>query len=158
MVRVSICVESKAEESQAEQNSSVTFLEWQHEADANQLKDLRFILKLNIENAPTMNVIYQAVGGQNNLGTWQNKATFSLEQDEGIALLGTPIGTGVGYILAQHKDQLGHRTVGQVYVWDQSASSRPRPDSSIHPCLLFEIGPYPWVPTTVGYAPAVDEK
>ena len=42
--------------------------------------------------------------------------TFSIESDEGLALLGTPNGRGVAWLLKQHEELSGKRA-SKVTVW-----------------------------------------
>ena len=55
---------------------------------------------------------------------------FKADSENGKVLLGCPNGFGVGFMLAQHKVQLGNKTVGSIRVFG---------DSTKHLNLLFEI-------------------
>lgn len=44
--------------------------------------------------------------------------TYSTDTAEGQALLGTPNGCGVAYMLIQHRQELGHRKVGAITIFD----------------------------------------
>ena len=43
--------------------------------------------------------------------------TFDADSDQGKALIGTPHGNGVGWLMWQHQDQLGKKTFDKVTVF-----------------------------------------
>jgi hypothetical protein len=45
--------------------------------------------------------------------------TFTLDTDEGLALLGTPNALGVGWLLAQHEEAFGEKRVTSITVWQK---------------------------------------
>ena len=53
-----------------------------------------------------------------------------MSEPAGLAMLGTPNGRGVAWLLATHKEQFGHRTIESVRVWS---------DNGYHAC--FKIVP-----------------
>ena len=53
-----------------------------------------------------------------------------METEEGKALLGTPNGSGIAWLLAQHRKQLGDKAVKKVQLWYSITSA---------PNLLFHI-------------------
>lgn len=62
---------------------------------------------------------------------------FSMNTDEGKALLGTPNGKGVAWLLINHKAQLGMKQIKEVKVWkawkeeeSSEASSEASDDAS----------------------------
>lgn len=67
------------------------------------------------------------------LGWCPERTTFQMTSPEAQALLGTPDARGVAWFLAQHKMQLGWKTMDAVTVF---ATEESRPSV----CLLFEIG------------------
>lgn len=55
------------------------------------------------------------------IATYENAQVYGMDTDEGKAILGSPNGQGVGWLLIQHKSQLGMRTVQSVAVWGEEA-------------------------------------
>lgn len=75
---------------------------------------------------PRYNVINPAVKGvvdvinhtkDTELVPWPGTC-YEASSDEGMALLGTPNGIGVSYLLIQHKEYLGHKTVESITVFE----------------------------------------
>ncbi|KAF1835622.1 hypothetical protein BDW02DRAFT_279021 [Decorospora gaudefroyi] len=100
--------------------SDVAFLQWKDAtAGLNPMPCLRAVVRDQIINRTTALVIDYILSSQL---SWIEKDkrypsfTFMADSDEGLALLGTPNGAGVAYLLIQHKqlDGLGHRVVEEV--------------------------------------------
>jgi len=115
--------------------SDVAYLQW-----AKFVKtpaDLRYVLRISIENTETKAVVRHIMkdtlvnGGEQSFRTDDNR-------DKVAALLGTPNGVGVAWLLIQHKRQLGNKTVEKVTVdcQDQFTMSD---DGTIDPSLVFHI-------------------
>lgn len=75
--------------------------------------DLRYIVKDNIVNKPTRSVIDQVFGiPANTLELqWPGKTFDVRNSDQGKALLGSPLGSGIAWVLADNKKVLGNRSV-----------------------------------------------
>jgi len=59
-----------------------------------------------------------------------------MDSEEGKAILGTPNGAGVAWLLIQRKQELGHRTIKDVTVfWAEYEENNP----GDCPSLLFRI-------------------
>jgi len=56
-----------------------------------------------------------------------------MNSDHAIALLGTAHGAGVAWLLAQHRDQLGHKVIAGIRIFYSDES----PDRNGAPNLLF---------------------
>lgn len=104
--------------------SDVVFLEWAKRAGgADSIKDLKFVLRLWIVNVETCDVIAHALRRlhpareESRLVHFENEADIPVESEEGKALLGTPNGRGVAWLLVRHRRQLGRKTVAGVRVW-----------------------------------------
>lgn len=63
--------------------------------------------------APELNKILRHKGASEAV---YGHVTFSVESREGRLLLGSPHGTCSAYLLAQHKDQLGHKYIDRISV------------------------------------------
>ncbi|KAF1968726.1 hypothetical protein BU23DRAFT_258350 [Bimuria novae-zelandiae CBS 107.79] len=105
--------------------------------------DLRFIIRYSIQNPTTLAVIASILSARNIelLPAWPG-LTFPLHAEigkgyeEGVALLGTPNGAGVAYLLAQHKAQLGAKEVRKVSLFYAKNAG----DLYRWPSLVFWVG------------------
>lgn len=71
---------------------------------------------------------------------WGNRAEFNLDTDAGKALLGSPNGRGVGYLLAQHKSTFGAKgTVNKVTFFCSGGQGEGGNFEEMH--LLFHVIP-----------------
>ncbi|KAL8840280.1 MAG: hypothetical protein Q9176_003972 [Flavoplaca citrina] len=75
--------------------------------------DLRYIVKDNIVNKPTRSVIDQVFGiPPNTLELkWPGRTFDVRNSDQGKALLGSPLGSGIAWVVADNKKVLGNRSV-----------------------------------------------
>ena len=100
--------------------SDLVFLAWQNfqqkqaEPEA-RMQNLRYVFRMQIANVDTESIVSRVMGGVA-ASVWPGK-TFKMTTDEGKALLGTPHGSGIAWLLAQHKKQLGLKTVDEVTVY-----------------------------------------
>jgi hypothetical protein len=94
--------------------SDITFIEWKTQA-GERIKELHYVFQANIMNQESKMVIERAAGGPNNL-QWPGKV-FEMASSEGRAILGSPNGRGVAFLLATHKELLGQRIIERVLVW-----------------------------------------
>jgi hypothetical protein len=102
-----------------ERYSDVLFLEYSKlcgRAHA-QISDFRYFLALNIENVNTWSIALKALmnknGGKKDIPIWPG-TEFSLNEPEGKALLGTQIGAPLAWMLIQHKQAFGTKSVVKV--------------------------------------------
>ncbi|KAF2852926.1 hypothetical protein T440DRAFT_553262 [Plenodomus tracheiphilus IPT5] len=92
--------------------SDIAYLQWKLQApDPTKLK---YVIRYQINNAET-NTIADMVNFEQDteLQAWPGR-TYDVKSQVGEALLGSPNGSGVAYLLAQHKEQLGHKTVSRI--------------------------------------------
>jgi hypothetical protein len=80
--------------------------------------NLNMIIQYNIHNKDTETIVATAVQQSlgKPLGRWPG-ITFLITSDLGKAILGSPNGQGVGWLLAQHKSAFGSKTVSGVTAW-----------------------------------------
>ncbi|KAK4542065.1 hypothetical protein LTR36_007096 [Oleoguttula mirabilis] len=128
--------------------SDVQFLKWQHLCTlaGTDVRSLKYIFRSNIVNDVTRNVIFAALaksGIKTGPPPWPGKK-YSMDSEEGKALLGTPNGNGVAWILFSHRAQLGWKTIESVQLFDDtmSGSQRKFPASNSKPSLLFNVVDY----------------
>jgi hypothetical protein len=111
--------------------SDITWLQWAQLA-GDMAKNLRFIFRSPVANTEAQWLITRALqlsGKQ--LSTWPG-VEFSMDTDEGKAILASPNGSGVAYLLLTHKRQLGRKTIGKVTVFGDDGKKQPRPPSLIY--------------------------
>jgi len=98
--------------------ADVTFLEWIDacKADEKCVKGLKVISKCHAQSNATMRVGGQALGDANSWGFWPGK-TFSKGSDQFAALMATPSGRGVAWLLLTHREQFGWKSVKSINLW-----------------------------------------
>jgi hypothetical protein len=104
--------------------SDVAFLQWQSLSIDGVMSDLKFVARVSITNEYTTAVLSTVLvslckqhnAGEKALPRWPG-VIFTMNSEEGMALLGTPNGSGVAWLLAQHKKELGHKCVEKVRLW-----------------------------------------
>lgn len=81
------------------------------------VSDLKHFMFLNIENKGTWAMVLKALmnenEGEKDIPRWPG-TEFSLNSEEGKALLGTQIGAPLAWMLIQHKEAFGRRSVVKV--------------------------------------------
>lgn len=115
-----------------QQTSDVIWGQWILQAKE-RANNIRYYIVNAITNSATGPIIQSALESADAapLKKWPGHS-FGMDTDEGKALLGTPVGVGIAYLLAQHKAQLGIKTVSKVDVFE--------PDEGGNPSLAFHIG------------------
>jgi hypothetical protein len=95
--------------------SDVVFIEWQIQARRRELdfRGLKWVFRYSISNKKTKHVLLESSQG---VLEWPG-TLLSMDEPGGIAMLGTPNGLGVAWLLATHKAQFGEMTVESVRVW-----------------------------------------
>jgi hypothetical protein len=122
--------------------SDVVFLQWlQAKSDYRRVRgksgsQLKYVLRDHIANTETRQIIDRVVIESNvEMMAWPG-LEISAESTHGKALLGSPNGAGVGYLLAQHKRQLRHKIVDRINIF----VDKVRPDLFAHDYhLLFVL-------------------
>ncbi|GAB1206381.1 hypothetical protein APSETT445_005066 [Aspergillus pseudonomiae] len=103
--------------------SDVTFLLWERFTKGAP-GGLRHMFQSIVINEQSLSTMRQAVGEADNFDDWdkyspmqENGRTFRPGSDEYYALLYCPNGRGIGWLLTQHKAQLGLLTVSSITVF-----------------------------------------
>ncbi|KAF2097652.1 hypothetical protein NA57DRAFT_77904 [Rhizodiscina lignyota] len=96
--------------------SDITFLEWAHVAGS-RVAGLSNILHMDVDNPESVWIAEKVIGGDGLPEEWAKAKEISPSTQEGQALLGSPNGGGVGWLLAQHKDALGKKAVRGIKVF-----------------------------------------
>ncbi|KAJ9222528.1 hypothetical protein DTO169C6_5119 [Paecilomyces variotii] len=99
--------------------SDVTFLQWQHMAQGN-IQNLNHVFQETITNDDTRSIMRKALGKPDGWNNWDELhsssawRSFYPGSNEYNALLYTPNVRGVAWLLIQHKQQLGRRTISKI--------------------------------------------
>lgn len=124
--------------------SDVAFLQWLELAGAAKVKGLKHVIRSVITNPQTRTRISEALtkSGHKTTPVWKNAAKFAMTTDEGAGLLGSPNGSGVGFLLAGHKSELGVKTIASVTVWANKELDLTKDitTESVELFMLFELG------------------
>lgn len=108
----------------------VAYLQWQSCTLKN---DLCYVLRANIHNAETLAMMGHLLGenannaiiyspsqsprGMQRMRPRWPGVVFDMAEEEAAALLGTPNGNGVGWLLIQRKQELGHKVIATVSIF-----------------------------------------
>ncbi|KAH3998737.1 hypothetical protein HBI38_094300 [Parastagonospora nodorum] len=119
--------------------SDVAYMQWLEACDqtASEPDSIRYVFRLRVMN-PTTTAVVQRVMANRGHGTFTSYPgeTFDIDSEEGKAILGTPNGVGVAWLLIQRKRELGHETIKDVTVfWAEYEGKSP----GDYPSLLFRI-------------------
>ncbi|KAI7283495.1 hypothetical protein KC345_g2944 [Hortaea werneckii] len=136
--------------------SDVTFLQYQGYCKQQStktssfeacLKDLRGVVRANFVSAKTREIANEALQkSRKELASWDNRATWSIDEEAAQALLATPNGQGVAWFLAQHKAQLGRKIVTEVSMFSKPEGLSGNFD------LFFKIEDHPSAVEEPGHA------
>jgi hypothetical protein len=109
--------------------SDVVFLLWQHVAGSN-ARSLQHHIQCPISNDDTRTIMRKAIGEDDSFSDWDDLSplqeggrTFRPNSQEYYALLGSPNGFGIAWLLVQHKAQLGVKTVSEITVFGADSES-----------------------------------
>ncbi|KAK2057915.1 hypothetical protein LY76DRAFT_78199 [Colletotrichum caudatum] len=94
-------------------------------------RNIRTIWSAHVTYAPTFAVVQQAIwdAGKRKIPAWNERLTFSMDTRQGLAILGSPHGTGSAMILLQHKKTLGLKKIKDVTVWGYRRDPEGRDDA-----------------------------
>ena len=92
--------------------SDVAYMVWAAECKkkGQPISNLQHIFSSPFENAESQGIIARAMETTMEPPLWSSRKEYSMDTDEGKAILGSPNGRGVTLLLIQHKAQLGERT------------------------------------------------
>lgn len=81
---------------------------------------LKYMMSVNIVNDETRAIIAHALAiyGIDIIPGWPG-VIFTRGEPEFLAILASPNGVGMTWFLSQHKQELGHKLLGQVTVYDE---------------------------------------
>ncbi|RAK97355.1 uncharacterized protein BO80DRAFT_482409 [Aspergillus ibericus CBS 121593] len=113
--------------------SDVAWLNWAKLAD--DVTTLRAVIQFSVSNGVSEAVIEKVANGQK-IGGYKAPLKREAGTEDFNALLGTPNGFGVAWLLINHKSQLGIKTIKSVSVF---RSKDPLPDGDPVVNMAFEI-------------------
>ncbi|KAI6889364.1 hypothetical protein KC360_g4428 [Hortaea werneckii] len=115
-------------------------MRWQVGLGETRFANYQWCFRAMIKNPETKAIVKQALGGRlQNVRSWPGKS-FRVSQgsEVGKALLGSPNGSGVGFMLADRKTDLGKKVVSEIIIFD-GVSGEGRKDEDIKPCMAMKI-------------------
>lgn len=136
--------------------SDLAFLHWQSLQKLGKPNELKYVLRANIENETSTKVMSEILGYGVQYQELEHKpshgcscetcrlplwpgVTFDAGSKEGQALIGTPNGGGVAWLLAQHKEQLGVKVIDKVTLFFSTPVSEWDGTMYSAPNMLFHI-------------------
>ncbi|KAF4848007.1 hypothetical protein CGCSCA4_v005395 [Colletotrichum siamense] len=89
------------------------------EAMGIEMTNLKLIFQAHIVYEKTFDIVLQALReeGHQSVPGWDERITFQLDSDPGLAILGSPNGASTAWMLLQHKYRLGLKAIKEVTVW-----------------------------------------
>lgn len=107
--------------------ADVAFLEWVDACNGDEkcIKGLTMVTKCHTTSNTTIQIGSQALGGTDKWSAWPGQS-FSNDSQQFAALMSTPAGRGVAWMLLTHREQLGWKSVRSVDLWagaDNSSES-----------------------------------
>ncbi|GAB7356178.1 hypothetical protein MBLNU459_g6767t1 [Dothideomycetes sp. NU459] len=102
----------------------VTFLEWKRQA-GNDVSKLKHVWALDIHDATTQSIIARALQGRTTSLQKLPGYNFHWGSSEGRAILASPVGRDIAWMLIQHKLQFGIKRFAQVTVFQNGDSNLP---------------------------------
>lgn len=109
--------------------SDVVFIQWMNECQKHKdttgqpASDLRYVFRYNITNPITHSVVAGILSKHGQSPEPWMECKVSPNSLDGKALLGTPNGVGVAYLLIQHKKEFGSKRVGSIDILTVSNDS-----------------------------------
>jgi len=100
--------------------SDIAFHQWAHSQHPQEgVRNLKFIMRENISNEDTLAVVNSILDASHRQSQDCTPSGLYLDMnsDHAIALLGTAHGAGVSWLLAQHRDQLGHKVIAGIRIF-----------------------------------------
>lgn len=131
--------------------SDANFLEWQRacEKTNTNLKTLKHIFLSVITTDATQQIVDKiyaektgfASRGWADFPVWNQRMTVEPDSDEFLALLASVQVKGIVWMLLQHREQLGQKTITKMSVFKDEVTGEPGYDA-LHrgPCLYIELG------------------
>jgi hypothetical protein len=131
-------------------NSDLAFLEWKRTCTKHNTnpKDLKHVFIGMIRTKVTQSVFEHILlkkgtpmKDQADVPTWDHKLEFLPESADGKALLATVQGKGIFWMLLQHREHLGKKSIKKICLFkdDKTGTSEEYDPSERGPSLYFEL-------------------
>ncbi|KAK1973175.1 hypothetical protein LZ30DRAFT_765268 [Colletotrichum cereale] len=102
--------------------SDIAFLQWENACQYKNIdiKSLKVVFRSNVITSSSRSVIMEALrkSGFEQVPGWSNRAVIPMDTQAGAAIIGSTHGSGVAWMLLQHKQKLGMKTITEVVVWE----------------------------------------
>ncbi|GAB1737967.1 hypothetical protein NU219Hw_g2480t1 [Hortaea werneckii] len=125
--------------------SDVTFLLWQlhcRKGDVNPAV-LEWVFHVNISNAETRDVIFEVLEDGENLVPWPGRS-FEVSGEKGKRLLGSPNGSGTGWLLADYAEIFQGKVIDRIVVFDPAIHRGTRRSiDQVKPCMGIHVADRP---------------
>ncbi|KAH9231037.1 hypothetical protein K456DRAFT_1842429 [Colletotrichum gloeosporioides 23] len=128
--------------------SDIAYFQWKDgcSAKGSDIRGLKVVFRSHVLNDKTFQIVVEALrrGGHPKIPTWNERITFSMDTEEGFAILGSVHGASTAWMLIQHKEELGMKNIKEVVIWasyanlDLTGNSTLKPDQA-HLNLRFTI-------------------
>lgn len=125
--------------------SDVTFLLWQEHCRKGNVDPagLEWVFHVNISNMETREVIFGVLGEEEHLVPWPGRS-FDIDGEEGKRLLGSPNGSGTGWLLADHAEMFQGKVTDRIVVFDPAVQPGGRRSiDQVKPCMGIHIADRP---------------
>ncbi|ORY08187.1 hypothetical protein BCR34DRAFT_616466 [Clohesyomyces aquaticus] len=100
--------------------SDVAYVLWKDECEKKEkdLSSIRYIFSSPARNPETQGLVARAMDNTSPPPSWSGRKEFTMDTDEGKAILGSPNGRGAAMMLIQHKATMGtYTTIEKVAVF-----------------------------------------
>ncbi|KKP02614.1 hypothetical protein THAR02_05302 [Trichoderma harzianum] len=109
--------------------SDAAWMQWVkacNDADFDDVSNVKYIFRATVVNPSSLDLLFQALREKYSdsptvppIGVWNNRLTLDVVQNprQFYAVLGSPNGSGVAYLLRTHKGPLGVKTVNRVDIF-----------------------------------------
>ena len=96
--------------------ADIAFIAWQERCRENQkpVTGLKHVFRCQISNQETLKVVRALCGQAQLTDCWVQNRTYDPDSDEGKALIGTPNGASVAWLLLKHRQNLGRKRITRV--------------------------------------------
>ncbi|CEI67415.1 unnamed protein product [Fusarium venenatum] len=93
--------------------------------ESGDVSNINYIFQSRITNVDTLEILFEALlkwaGGEITIGKWERRLTLDVRKDEDkeafYAFLGSPHGSMSSYLLLNHKENLGIKTINKVDIF-----------------------------------------
>ncbi|KAF9871947.1 hypothetical protein CkaCkLH20_10579 [Colletotrichum karsti] len=107
-----------------EKLSDVSFFQWVAACDEKKISagNIKYAFRAHITYQPSFDIVTKALQNADyqKVPDWDKRATFTMDQDSGLGILGSVHGSGVAFFLLQHKAKLGLKRITEVTVWSST--------------------------------------